>query len=79
MKTLMTRMGQDSKLVLNGDLQQCDLKGVNGLQDFLQKYDTFMNDRENTAELIKIVRFDEADIMRSDVVKHILDIYTHSS
>ena len=82
MKTLMTRMGVDSKLVLNGDLQQCDLKGLNGLQDFLQKYEIFMDDRdvdEHTNEFIKIVRFDEQDIMRSDVVKHVLDIYNHSS
>lgn len=79
MKTLMTRMGQDSKIVLNGDLQQCDLKGVNGLDDFLQRYELYMDDEENAPEMIKVVQFNEEDIMRSELVKHVLDIYNHSS
>jgi hypothetical protein len=57
------------------------LKGVNGLEDFLKKYELYMDDdaEEKTPGLIKIVRFNEEDIMRSELVKHVLDIYNHSS
>jgi phosphate starvation-inducible protein PhoH len=51
------------------------------LEDFLKKYELYMDDdaEEKTPGLIKIVRFNEEDIMRSELVKHVLDIYNHSS
>ena len=38
MKLLLTRLGENSKIVITGDLQQHDQKCLNGLQDFLEKY-----------------------------------------
>ena len=37
MKMLLTRIGENSKLVITGDLEQNDLSGKNGLDDFLDK------------------------------------------
>ena len=37
MKTLLTRIGMNSKIVLTGDLEQSDLKETNGLEDLLRK------------------------------------------
>ena len=72
MKTLLTRIGQNSKMVLAGDLEQCDLRGnSNGLADFigrLEQYPTALSS-------IKHVELTEEDVMRSDVVKHVLNIY----
>lgn len=78
MKTLLTRVGTNSKLILTGDLEQCDLKQENGLEDFLKRHnyylDTIYPERDS---MIKITQFDEDDIMRSDIVKHVLKIYKY--
>lgn len=78
MKTLLTRIGGDCKMILTGDLQQCDLKGTNGLDDFLKRYRYYSGDNENSfSSLVKIVEFEEDDIMRSEIVKHVLNIYEY--
>lgn len=72
MKTLLTRIGNNSKIILAGDLEQCDLKqGPNGLDDFVTK----LNRYPKQCYSIQIVEMDETDIMRSDVVRDVLDIY----
>ena len=76
MKTLLTRIGHNSKMILTGDLQQCDIKGPNGLDDFLKRYENF-SVTGDSINLIKIVEFDESDIMRSELVKYILNVYKY--
>ena len=39
MKMLLTRIGENSKLVITGDLEQNDLSGKNGLDDFVNNLD----------------------------------------
>lgn len=72
-KTLLTRMGQNSKMILTGDLDQCDLKTLNGLEDFLVRYEQYHKQDNNN--LIRLVKFDNNDIMRSEIVKEVLKIY----
>lgn len=70
MKMVLTRIGQNSKLVVTGDLSQCEtgFHGENnGLVDFMQ--------RLRSSEFIKTVTFDENDILRSEVVKEVLRYY----
>ncbi len=74
MKTLLTRMGENSKLILTGDLMQSDIKGVNGLQDFLEKYTSSKQDFGD----IGVVHFDTSEVLRSELVKHVLEIYDQS-
>jgi len=69
MKMLLTRIGENSKLVITGDLEQNDLFGKNGLDDFLDKI------RGRRSSSISSVEFLDQDIEREDVVKEVLDIY----
>jgi phosphate starvation-inducible PhoH-like protein len=68
MKMLLTRIGDGSKLVITGDVRQCD-RGYenNGLLDFMG--------RLGESSRIKIVKFDNADIERHPVVAEVLSIY----
>jgi phosphate starvation-inducible protein PhoH and related proteins len=77
MKTLLTRIGRDSKLVITGDLEQSDLGTNNGLTDIMlllsgkykyEKEDMFRDG-------IGVVTFDNACILRNPVVKSIIDLY----
>lgn len=72
---LLTRCGDNSKLIITGDLNQSDLTQRNGLQDFIEKYDKSETLNATTSELIKIIKFQNKDIQRSDLVKEIINIY----
>lgn len=78
MKTLLTRIGGNCKMILTGDPNQCDLKEPNGLNDFLKRYHYYNSNSENPENsMIKVVVFDDDDIMRSDIVKHVLNVYDY--
>ena len=70
MKMLLTRLGENSRLIITGDLDQHD-RGteVNGLEDFLNKF------RGKRSASITNVEFESNDIQREAVVKEVLDIY----
>lgn len=70
MKTLLTRIGNNSKFVISGDLDQSDrFKHVNqsGLYDAMQKH-------KNISE-IGFIEFTEADIVRNAIIGKILHNY----
>ena len=70
MKMLMTRLGENSRLVITGDLEQHDRPNdMNGLEDFLNKF------RGRRSSSITSVEFDRSDVQREEVVKEVLDIY----
>jgi phosphate starvation-inducible PhoH-like protein len=70
MKMLLTRIGENSRLIITGDLQQNDRHGeVNGLEDFLNKL------KGRRSDSISSVEFQRSDIEREDVVKEVLEIY----
>lgn len=65
---LLTRIGENSKLVGTGDLEQNDLgKKTSGLEHFLG----LVRDDKN----IGIVKMDRQDIRRSEIVELVLNIY----
>lgn len=70
MKMLLTRLGQNSKMVVTGDLQQADRPSTNGLLEFLQLYNNFQGHR-----YVDLVQFDVQDVERHEAVKEILSIY----
>jgi len=74
MKMLVSRLGDNSRLAITGDLQQSDIKGDNGLHDFISKFKKHQSNH-NATELIRLVHFDNVDIERSDVVKKVIEIY----
>ena len=70
MKMLMTRLGENSRMVITGDLEQYDrIQEVNGLEDFLDKF------KGKRSSSITSVEFQKGDIQREEVVKEVLDIY----
>ena len=71
MKMLLTRLGENSRLVITGDLDQHDRKeGINGLEDFLDKF------KGKRSSSITSIEFQRDDIQREEVVKEVLDIYS---
>ena len=70
MKMLLTRLGQNSKMVVTGDLQQADRPKNNGLLEFLGLYNNFQGHR-----YVDLVKFDVQDVERHEAVKEILSIY----
>jgi len=73
MKMLLTRLGQGSKMVVTGDLQQADRPSNNGLLEFLKLYNNFENHR-----YVDICHFTVSDVERHEAVKEILAIYGDS-
>lgn len=73
MKMLLTRLGQGSKMIVTGDLQQADRPSNNGLLEFLQKYNGFENHR-----YVDVCHFTKNDIERHEAVKEVLEIYGDS-
>lgn len=71
MKMLLTRIGDDSRMVVTGDIQQTDRREAqNGLLDFSRLYNGYKDSR-----FIDFVTFDYADIERHPAVREVLDIY----
>ena len=70
MKMLLTRLGQRSKMVVTGDLQQADRPSNNGLLEFLQLFKDFKNNR-----YVDVCHFTVGDVERHEAVKEILAIY----
>jgi len=71
---LLTRSGDNSKMVITGDVNQSDLKEKNGLVDFMEKYKASSNEND----IIKLIQFETTDVQRSELVKQILNIYNPS-
>lgn len=78
MKMLLTRLGENSKIIITGDLEQSDHKeNRNGLIDLRRKlYLTYSAYYwKMFKDGIAIVEFDKDDVKRSNFVKKILEIY----
>lgn len=67
MKMFLTRIGDGCKVVINGDTKQSDIGGTNGLADAVNKLSGLPN--------IYIHHFDYDDIVRSGLVKDIINRY----
>jgi phosphate starvation-inducible PhoH-like protein len=75
MKTLVTRIADDSKMILCGDLSQCDKFKPNGTPAYTKSgfYDIWK--RLSGLEGVYQVEFSKADCVRSGIVKRILERY----
>jgi phosphate starvation-inducible PhoH-like protein len=80
MLMLLTRIGEGSKMVITGDLQQSDLAGKNGLADFHGRLKrSSAGDAGEGLVGIKSVEFESGDVKRSSVVASILGLYDTSN
>jgi phosphate starvation-inducible PhoH-like protein len=74
MKMLLTRLGENSRVIITGDLDQHDRKdNINGLEDFLNKF------KKQRSSSISSVEFNNDDIQREQVVQEVLDIYSNDN
>ena len=67
MKMFLTRIGEECKVVVNGDVQQSDIHGPNGLVDAV--------DRVRGLGNVHVHRFERDDIVRSGLVRDLMDRY----
>jgi phosphate starvation-inducible PhoH-like protein len=68
MKMFLTRIGEGSKIIVNGDLSQKDIPGRSGLSDGVQRVAKLPD--------VRVVRFTRDDVVRDDLVQQIIDCYT---
>ncbi len=68
MKMLLTRVGEGTKLIVTGDLEQSDLGPDNGLEDLVY------NMQCQDLEYIVHVEMEDEDIVRHPAVKEVLGI-----
>jgi phosphate starvation-inducible PhoH-like protein len=80
MLMLTTRIGENSKMVITGDLKQRDKKfEKSGLQDFTQRFkEKFSHKRVNETG-IQVLQLNGSDVQRSKVVSQILEMYEEDS
>ena len=67
MKMFLTRIGEDCKVVVNGDVKQSDIRGINGLADAINKLRGLPG--------VHIHHFKRDDIVRSGLVRAVIDRY----
>lgn len=67
MRLFLTRIGENCRVVINGDLSQKDIQGPSGLKDAVERLDDL--------EEIGVVRFDLSDCQRDPIVRKILERY----
>lgn len=68
MLMVLTRLGKNSKLVINGDMAQSDIRGTSGLYDALQRLQDIPG--------IAFCEMDASDIVRHPLIEQILERYT---
>jgi phosphate starvation-inducible PhoH-like protein len=72
MKTLLTRIGNNSKMVVMGDITQSE-GYAKGLADLLRRIDKQFETSDES--IIDVIKFTNDDIIRSDVVKKLVELY----
>jgi len=69
-KMLLTRIGENSKIVITGDIEQADrIKGNNGLADLCERLG------EGGEEGIAVCDLDDRDIQRHRIISSVLTLY----
>jgi phosphate starvation-inducible PhoH-like protein len=66
-KTILTRIGENTQLILLGDAAQADIKD----SGFKQVYNAF-DDEESRSNGVATFKFTEEDIVRSEIVKFVV-------
>jgi hypothetical protein len=68
----MTRIGEGSKIVITGDVEQADRnRGNNGLMDLCQRLE------KGGVKGIAVCHLDSRDIQRHAIIDSVLNLYTN--
>lgn len=74
MYMLLTRIGSNSKMIINGDLNQN--KNKNGLHDFINKLKkNYLDKSQMNDDRIDLIEMKKEDIVRHEIVTKIIDLY----
>ena len=69
-KMLMTRIGQDSKIIITGDVEQADRnRGDNGLMDLCERLE------QSTVNGITVCKLETRDVQRHKIIGDVLRLY----
>ena len=69
-KMLITRIGENSKIVITGDVEQTDRnRGDNGLLDLCQRLD------QQSVSGISVCRLETRDVQRHAIIGSVLNLY----
>lgn len=68
MKMFLTRLGEGTRCVVNGDPAQSDIDGPNGLNDAMARL-------KHLSPRVRICMFDRGDVVRSGLVQKIVEAY----
>jgi len=70
LKMIMTRIGEGSKLIITGDVEQTDRKSAqNGLMDLIDRLTQYQ------VPGLSICKFEVKDVQRHRIIEHILKLY----
>jgi phosphate starvation-inducible PhoH-like protein len=67
MKMFLTRLGENCKVIVEGDQDQSDIHGSNGLTDAIDRLDKMRD--------VGVVEMDRSDVVRSGFVRAVLERY----
>ncbi len=71
MKMIMTRIGQGSKLVISGDIEQTDRRtNDNGLLDLISRLE------KHNVPGLSACKFELKDVQRHKIIEHVLNMYS---
>ena len=64
-KMFITRMGEDSKIIINGDINQSDIRGLSGLEQCMDRLEGVLG--------VGVCELDHSDIQRNGILGRVLD------
>lgn len=67
LKMFLSRIGEGSRIAVTGDSKQTDIKGVNGLDDAIERLSWHPD--------VRVVEFGRSDIVRNSIIADILQSY----
>lgn len=67
MKMFLTRIGENCRVVVNGDVRQKDIKGMSGLADAIRRLEWIPQ--------VAVVEFQIEDVVRSGIVSDVIQSY----
>lgn len=81
---ILSRMGENSQILLTGDQKQHDLRGISGMEEtialierMIEEQPKYLSDEdlEQLSEKIGIVRFTPEDVVRSGLTRALVKVY----
>lgn len=69
MMSILTRIGENSKMIVTGDIKQSDRGDCNGLTDFLSRYN------EMKVDGMQVITFSNREVIRHPIIKDVLKMY----